>query len=315
MIKTVTILVPIYGVEKYIAECAESLFQQTYADIEYIFCDDCTPDHSIEVLQGVIEKYPERKPHIKIVRNERNMGIGATRAHLISEVQGDYFFFVDSDDVLPTNAIEVLVQKMQQTDTDIVEGAYQEYREGGISEPFLPCHDDADTYFNKALCQNIVSLRVWGKLYKSSVLQNVSNLFIEGIDFAEDVCATTRLAAFSSRSYTDQVVYWYRTDNISSYTKNINKRNILSYFHAMKQVLRFYHMRGHLPLCLEIGVLNCYRECRKSGIPTQEADIILRYFPEHLSAKLLYALFHSSATPLWLADFTYRLIRYFASRT
>lgn len=311
---TVTILVPIYGVEQYIAQCAESLFQQTYSDIEYVFCNDCTPDRSIEVLHEVIKCFPDRKPHIRIISNDANKGVGETRAHLLSEVHSDYFFMADSDDVLPLNAIETLVSKMQQTDTDIVEGAYAEYRDGKVSGTFLPCHDDADSYFNKALCQNIISLRVWGKLYKSGVISLVSPLFIEGIDFAEDVCATSRLAAVSSRSCTDEVVYWYRTDNISSYTKNINKKNILSYFRAMKEVLRFYHMRGHLPLSLEIGLLNCFRECRKSGIPLREADQILRYFPEHLSAKLLYAMFRSSTTPLWFADFIYRLIRYLVAK-
>ena len=311
---TVTILVPIYGVEQYIAQCAESLFQQTYTDLEYVFCNDCTPDRSIEVLHEVMERYPHRKAHVKIISNAQNKGVGETRAHLLSEVHSDYFFMADSDDILPTNAIEILVNKMQQTDTDIVEGAYAEYHDGKVSGSFLPCHDGADTYFNKALCQNLISLRVWGKLYKSGVISKVSPLFFDGIDFAEDVCATSRLAAVTSRSFTDEVVYWYRTDNTSSYTKNIDKKNILSYFRAMKQVLSFYHMRGHLPLSLEIGVLNCYRECRKSGIPLHEADHILRYFPEHISAKLLYGMFRSSLLPLWLSDFIYRLIRYLVAK-
>ncbi len=311
---TVTILVPIYGVEQYIAQCAESLFKQTYTDLEYVFCNDCTPDHSIEVLNEVMERYPHRKAHVKIISNAQNKGLGGTRAHLLSEVHSDCFFIADSDDLLPTNAIEILVNKMQQTDTDIVEGAYAEYHDGTVSGSFLPCHDGADTYFNKALCQNLISLRVWGKLYKSGVISKVSPLFFDGIDFAEDVCATSRLAAVTSRSFTDEVVYWYRTDNTSSYTKNIDKKNILSYFRAMKRVLSFYHMRGHLPLSLEIGVLNCYRECRKSGIPLHEADHILRYFPEHISAKLLYGMFCSSLLPLWFSDFIYRLIRYLVAK-
>jgi glycosyltransferase involved in cell wall biosynthesis len=261
-----------------------------------------------------LEYFPNRKAHVRIISNEKNKGIGATRAKLLSEVNSEYFFFADSDDVLPTNAIEILVNKMQQTDTDIVEGAYAEYHDGKVSGSFLPCHDGADTYFNKALCQNLISLRVWGKLYKSGVISKVSPLFFEGIDFAEDVCATSRLAAVTSRSFTDEVVYWYRTDNVSSYTKNIDKKNILSYFRAMKQVLSFYHMRGHLPLSLEIDVLNCYRECRKSGIPLHEADQILRYFPEHISAKLLYGMFRSSILPLWFSDFIYRLIRYLVAK-
>ena len=306
---SITILIPIYGVEQYIAQCAEALFSQTYQDIDYVFCNDCTPDRSIAVLQEVVERYPNRKPRVRIISNETNKGIGYTRKRLIDEVHGEAFFFADSDDVLPANAMEVLAGRMQETGADIVEGAYREYHDGKLGEPCLPSHDDADSYFSKALCQNIIQLRVWGKLFKASVIARVPSLFLEGIDYAEDVCATSRLVAVASRAWTDEVVYWYRTDNTASYTKNISQKNILSYFRAMREVLRFYHMRGHLPLSVEIGMLNCYRECRKSGVPLSEADAILQYYPEHLSAKLLYSLLHSNAVPLPISDLLYRIVR------
>ena len=306
---SITILIPIYGVELYITQCAEALFSQTYQDIDYVFCNDCTPDRSIAVLQEVVERYPNRKPRVRIISNETNKGIGYTRKRLINEVHGEAFFFADSDDVLPVNAMEVLAGRMRETDADIVEGAYREYRNNTLGEPVLPSHDDADSYFSKALCQNIIQLRVWGKLFKASVIARVPSLFLEGIDYAEDVCATSRLVAVASRAWTDEVVYWYRTDNTASYTKNISQKNILSYFRAMREVLRFYHMRGHLPLSVEIGMLNCYRECRKSGVPLSEADAILQYYPEHLSAKLLYSLLHSNAVPLPISDLLYRIVR------
>lgn len=306
---TVTILVPVYGVEKYIAQCAESLFQQTYKEIEYIFCNDCTPDHSIEVLQEVIERYPERKAHVRIISNERNKGLGGTRAHLISELDSPFFFIVDSDDILPLDAVEIVVKKMQETGADIVEGAYREYRNNTLGEPVLPSHDAPARYFNKALCQNIFPLRVWGKLYKAELLQQIPAPFFEGIDFAEDVCLTSRMVAVAKRVWTDDVVYHYRMDNDSSYTNNISEKNILSYFRAMKEVLRFYRMRGHLPLSLEIGVLNTYRECRKSGVSLQKADDILQYYPEHPAAKFLFSLFHKPSIPLLFSDFFYRMCR------
>ena len=308
---TVTVIVPVYGVEKYIAECAESLFSQTYSDIEYVFCDDCTPDRSIELLREVMERYPERKERVRIVHNGTNMGIGTTRKRLVSEVHTDTFLFVDSDDVLPLNAVETLVNKMIETDTDIVDGAYAIYVDEKVGKVITPPHDEPSKYLDKILCQNIILPRVWGRLYKTSVLDKVKDLFIEGIDFAEDICATSRLACVTSRSWTDEVVYYYRTDNINSYTRNITKRNILSYFRAMSVVLSFYHQRkGHLPMSLEIGVLNAYRQCGRSDIPVTTADEIIAYVPEHFSARLLYWLFHSkSGLVLKLADYLYRLIR------
>ena len=308
---TVTIIVPVYGVEKYIAECAESLFAQTYSDIEYVFCDDCTPDRSIELLREVVERYPERKERVRIVHNDTNMGIGTTRKRLVSEVHTDTFLFVDSDDVLPLNAVETLVNKMIETDTDIVDGAYAIYVDEKVGKVITPPHDEPSKYLDKILCQNIILPRVWGRLYKTSVLNKVKDLFIDGIDFAEDICATSRLACVTSRSWTDDVVYYYRVDNINSYTRNITKRNILSYFRAMSVVLSFYHQRkGHLPMSLEIGVLNAYRQCGRSRIPVTTADETIAYVPEHFSARLLYWLFHSkSGLVLKLADYLYRLIR------
>ena len=308
---TVTILVPVYGVEKYIAECVESLFTQTYSDIEYVFCDDCTPDRSIEVLREVMERYPERKEHVRIIHNDNNKGIGGTRLLLVSQVMTDAFFFVDSDDVLPPNAVNALVNKMKETDTDIVDGAYAIYVDEKAGKVITPPHDEPSKYLDKILCQNIILPRVWGRLYKSTVLQKVKDLFIEGIDFAEDICATNRLACVTSRSWTDDVVYHYRTDNINSYTRNITKRNVLSYFRAMSVVLSFYHQRkGHLPMSLEIGVLNAYRQCGRSRIPVTMADETIGYVPEHFSAQLIYWLFHSkSKLVLRLTDYLYRLIR------
>ena len=308
---TVTVIVPVYGVEKYIAECAESLFAQTYPNIEYVFCDDCTPDRSIERLCEVIERYPERKEHVRIIRNETNKGIGATRSRLVSEVNTDTFLFVDSDDVLPVNAVETLVKRMKETDTYIVDGAYAIYIDEKVGKVIIPPHDEPSKYLDKILCQNIILPRVWGRLYKTLVLNKVKDLFIEGIDFAEDICATSRLACVTSRSWTDEVVYYYRVDNINSYTRNITKKNVLSYFRAMSVVLSFYHQRkGHLPMSLEIGVLNAYRQCGRSNIPVSKADEVIGYVPEHFSAQLLYWLFHrKSRFVLKLTDYLYRLIR------
>ena len=70
----VSIIVPIYRVEEYIERCAESLFAQTFDDIEYIFVDDCSPDKSVEILQRTLEKYPHRKRLTRIERLSSNSG-------------------------------------------------------------------------------------------------------------------------------------------------------------------------------------------------------------------------------------------------
>lgn len=85
----ISVLVPVYGVEKYIARCAESLFGQTYNDLEFVFVDDCTPDRSIAVLHEVMERWPQRAAQVRILRNDRNSGVGYVRQRLIDESTGD----------------------------------------------------------------------------------------------------------------------------------------------------------------------------------------------------------------------------------
>lgn len=310
----ITIITPLYNVENYIAECAESLFRQSYPSIEYVFCNDCTPDGSVEVLQEVMSRFPERQRCVRIVHNDSNKGIGATRARLVSEVRTDYFLFVDSDDVLPLDAVEKLVKRMQQTDADIVEGAYTEYNGGVTVSQHLPSHATGHAYLRKVYCPVDIQLHVWGKLYKTSVLQKVPDLFVEGVDYAEDVSATTRLSAVTTRAWTDDVVYWYRTDNLASYTSNMSPKNILSYCRSVSQIYEFFHQRGPLPLALELGLLNTYRECRRSDIPIQQLDSLLHYVPEHIVSSVLFSLLRSVRVPFRLSDFLYRCVRLLARR-
>jgi glycosyltransferase involved in cell wall biosynthesis len=86
----VTVIIPIYGVEKYIERCATSLFKQTLDDIEYIFIDDCSPDNSVNILKQVLEKYPHRQKQTTIYSMPTNSGLAAVRRHGINSAGGVY---------------------------------------------------------------------------------------------------------------------------------------------------------------------------------------------------------------------------------
>ena len=88
--KKVSVLVPVYGVEKYIEECARSLFEQTYGNIEYVFVDDCSKDGSIAILERVAEEYPQRKSQTRIIRHDHNRGLGGARLTALQKATGEY---------------------------------------------------------------------------------------------------------------------------------------------------------------------------------------------------------------------------------
>lgn len=110
----VSILVPVYQAEEYIERCARSLFEQTYDNLEYLFCDDCSSDNSIQILESVIKDYPDCANRIKILHHEENRGVSAARNTGIKNATGDYLFFMDSDDELPERSIEILLGRAME---------------------------------------------------------------------------------------------------------------------------------------------------------------------------------------------------------
>ena len=198
----ISVLVPIYGVEKYIARCAESLFGQTYADLEFVFVDDCTPDHSIDVLRSVMARYPARQAQVRIIHNEKNSGIGAVRQKLIDSCTGDCLTFVDSDDYMPLDAISLLAAGMERSGADMVDGGWQRVTRDGISAVNKPYQGgDERRYLSLLLCQNMVSNRMWGRLYRRRLFTDNGIRLVPGIDFCEDFSVMTRLMFYARRSF------------------------------------------------------------------------------------------------------------------
>lgn len=103
----VSIIIPIYKVEKYIERCIRSIISQTYPCLECILVNDCSPDRSVSIAEDVIRQY-NGSVHFKIVHHDHNKGLSAARNTGVNNSTGDYIYFLDSDDELPTDAIELL---------------------------------------------------------------------------------------------------------------------------------------------------------------------------------------------------------------
>ena len=117
----VSVLIPVYGVEKYIERCARSLFEQTMkTGIEFIFTDDCTPDNSIEIVKRLLEDYPERKDQVKFIRHETNQGLAVARVTGLHAASGEYVIHCDSDDWVEPDMYELLYAKAIETHAHIV---------------------------------------------------------------------------------------------------------------------------------------------------------------------------------------------------
>ena len=114
----VSIVVPVYGVEKYIERCARSLFTQTFGDIEYIFVNDCTKDSSMQVLEFVMKDYPAR--NVRIINKEKNEGLPQARKTGVLASTGDFIMHIDSDDWVEHDIVEKLYARAMEEVADMV---------------------------------------------------------------------------------------------------------------------------------------------------------------------------------------------------
>lgn len=115
-----SVIILVYGVEKYIERCAISLFEQTLDDIEFIFVNDCTKDNSIEILKMVLERYPQRTSQVKVIDLPTNCGQAIARKYGMDMASGEYIIHCDSDDWVHPMAYEKLYSKAKTNDSDIV---------------------------------------------------------------------------------------------------------------------------------------------------------------------------------------------------
>lgn len=308
----VSVLVPVYGVEKYIERCAVSLFEQTYRDIEYIFVDDCTPDRSIDILHSVISRYPSREAQVRIIRNTKNGGVGAARGAAISAATGYCLMHVDSDDYVPPRAVELLCRKMEETGADIVDGSWQRVTAHGASEPVKPCRiKDSKRYLALMLCQNIVSNRLWGRLFKRDLYTGNGITFVPGIDYGEDYSVMARLMFFARRAWIDDVVYYYSDENSASYTHSMSPKHVRSYLKSNALVLDFFNRNdaaGRFRFPLQLGLINVMRVIRLNNYGFAEAGKLLPYRPEGLIFRMLCGMLRGKC-PYRVAEAAYLAVR------
>lgn len=224
----VSILVPVYGVEKYIERCARSLFEQSYYNIEYIFVNDCTKDKSIEILTDVLDEYPHRKAQVKIIHHKRNRGLSAARNTAVANMTGDYLWHIDSDDYVAVDAVEELVREIKKTNADVVIFGYNSvYANKTISNTIEP-YNNINTYI-KLLLLNSIAASMWNKFYRTSFYKEIGIMSIEGIGQGEDYAVVPRILYSTSKiTWFNKSLYFYNLVNQSSYSNNISLASIKS---------------------------------------------------------------------------------------
>ena len=223
----ISLIVPVYGVERFIADFADSAFCQTYPDIEYIFVNDGTKDRSIEILVSVIDsKYAHKKEQVKII-NKTNGGLPAARRTGMEHATGDYVWHVDPDDWIEQDAVESIVNRIKETGADVVYfNLVKEYDNRSKIKRDRPHESDAQKEYVHDMFNHRSFGSVCNKCIKKSLYDNPMIIFAE-YSYAEDTFLTSQLVGLSSCiSFLDKPLYHYRKTNPNSITRqNMTKRH------------------------------------------------------------------------------------------
>lgn len=207
----VSVIVPVYGVEKYIEKCISSLVNQTFNDIEIIVVDDGTKDNSIKIIE---EKFHDSR--IRIYHKE-NGGLASARNYGINKATGDYLFFVDSDDFLDTNCLLDMYNEINTKKLDMVICDYYKYYEDGTKthEKMIPFYDK-DNY----KCSVISMPGAVCKLVKTSIVKDNKIEFLENHYFEDNAIMPYLCAICKNFSYLEKPYYYYLQRTGSILNKN-----------------------------------------------------------------------------------------------
>lgn len=280
----VSVIIPVYNVEKYIDKCLDSLVHQTLEEIEIIVVNDGSPDNSQKIIDKYVKKYPKKvKSFIK-----KNGGQGSARNFGLKKASGEYIGFVDSDDFVELNMFEVMYEKAISNQYDIVIcNDYLVYEDGRRKEEVN--YDSNIDNFDNAF---FGKLAVWNKIYKRDLILNHHISFKEKVWY-EDLAFSLKTFVWASKiGYVDDCLYDYLLREGSTMNNSNVERNLelldafddIIYYLKENNIYEKYYSKleyvaiNHIYLASIVRVLRC---TVSKKVKMEVIDKLISYFKSH----------------------------------
>lgn len=228
----VSVVVPIYNVEKYIKKCMDSLVNQTLQEIQIIFVNDGSTDESGNIAKEYASKYPNKIIYLE----KENGGLSDARNFGMRYAEGEYIAFLDSDDYVENTMYEEMYNKALQENSDYVECDFLwEY-------PDKTKKDKRNSYNNKKEMLTNVRVVAWNKLIKREILEKNNISFPKELRY-EDIEFTYKLIPYLNKvSYVDKefVHYVQRNNSIA----NVQNERTAEVFTIFDNIIKYYQEKG-----------------------------------------------------------------------
>ena len=229
----ITVIIPVYNVEKYLKECLDSIVNQLYTNLEIICINDSSTDRSPEILKD----FASKDKRIKIIDLPSNKGVGTARNIGIDAASGDYIAFVDSDDLWEADTAETLIKNLDEK-ADIILFGYNNLTNNKLTQDkiinkLIGINNEEDYGKNFEDFVNVI----WNKLYKTTFIKNNNIKFNTVIHPTEDVLFALEAFYYKPQlSFIPKALYNYRKDRDGSAMRNYAKL-VLNQIQAVKELL------------------------------------------------------------------------------
>lgn len=239
----ISIIVPVYNAAHLIDRSLVSLQSQSYKSLEIIFIDDASTDDSALVLMKFKEDMLNSNPTytIKILKHTANKGVAAARNTGLSEVTGEYIYYLDADDFLANDAINVLVNKAISSNADIVGCSWVlQFEKNGriMNQPNPVTTDHAIEY----MCKGVMRWNLWLFLVRTDLYRKHDITFYSGQNMGEDMMVMFKLLLHaSSIAMVSEPLYYYAQSNLESLTKVYSKKHKQEVVHNFLEIDKYFN--------------------------------------------------------------------------
>jgi glycosyltransferase involved in cell wall biosynthesis len=240
----VTVSIPVFKCEKFIIRCLESVKSQTYKNLEIILVNDCTPDNSMFLIKNFMEANQEL--NIKIIEHEENSGLSVVRNNGINASTGEYLFFLDSDDEITADCIELLVERAVKTDAQIIiaQNRWINTFDNTTKDFGFPTIAEKKYYDNHLEIFSVYSKggfpsSSWNKLFKRDFIIDNQIYFVPGLFAQDELWFFHLLLKTDTLAIIDDITYLYYLHG-ESVIFNRKKKNFENYLTILEYLTKSY---------------------------------------------------------------------------
>lgn len=215
----VSVIVPMYNVEKYLYRSVQSLFTQDLEDIELIFVNDCSTDKTVDTLGNLLQGYDREDITVKIISHETNQGVAVARNTAIDAVSGEYIYYLDADDYIEPDTLSALYNTAVNSQADVVGCDWFLTFEKNERKIYQPEIKDGEDAFKK-MAKGAMRWNLWMFLVKTTIYRENGLKFIPNMNMGEDMMLMMKAVLLSERMVmVRRCCYHYVQSNPQSLTK------------------------------------------------------------------------------------------------